>query len=104
MDYSHVAIGSDSLGAVRVDIYWTPGEGGMDLVVRDPETLVEYGVWRALAVLPYNPEPGIFHGVIRSVLGAWGFPELTLWAAYAYGVARRNGFTWVPEKLAPRAS
>lgn len=98
MQHSHIAVGLDSIGAVRTDILWTPGEGDLELVVRDPETLVEYGVWRALVEMPRTPDSAMFHAVIRSMLGA--LPDLTLWAAYAYDVACRSGFRWTPEKLA----
>ncbi|MFE6226913.1 hypothetical protein [Streptomyces sp. NPDC057854] len=98
MTYSHIAIGLDSLGAVRVDILWTPGEGDLELVVRDRETLVEYGVWRALVELPHTPDAAVLHAVIRSMLGV--LSERTIWAAYVYDLAGRNGFNWVPEKLA----
>jgi hypothetical protein len=104
MPYTHMAIGLDSIGAVRVDILWTPGKEGVELNLRDAETLVSYHIWEAprLAIMPYTPESGTLHAVARCMLGA--LPERTLWAAYAHGVACRNGFTWVPEKLAKAAS
>lgn len=99
MDYSHMAVGLDSVGAVRVDILWTPGVEGVELNLRDAETLISYHIWEVprLAILPYTPEPRTLHSAARSMLGA--FPAPTLWAAYAHGVACRDGFNWVSEKL-----
>lgn len=104
MTHSHIAVGLDSLGAVRVDILWTPGKEGVELNVRDVPPLISYGIWKAprLAIMPYTPESGTLHSAARCMLGS--LPESSLWVAYAYGVACRNGFTWVPEKLAEGAA
>lgn len=100
MEHSHIAVGLDSIGAVRVDILWTPGKEGVELNLRDAETLVSYHIWEApkLALMPYTPEDGTLHSAARRILGS--VPEPALWTSYAYGVACRNGFNWVPEKLA----
>ncbi|WAB08859.1 hypothetical protein SEA_SUCCESS_80 [Streptomyces phage Success] len=100
MDHDRMAVGLDSIGAVRVDILWTPGKEGVELNLRDAETLVPYHIWEAprLAIMPYTPEPGTLHSASRCILGS--VPEPTFWTAYAYSLACRNGFTWVPEKLA----
>lgn len=100
MTHSHIAVGLDSIGAVRVDILWTPGKEGVELRVKDPLTLDEYGTWEAprLAIMPYTPEAGTLHSAARCMLGALQAPPF--WVEFAYRLACRNGLKWVPEKLA----
>lgn len=99
MERKCIAVGLDSLGAVRLDVRWTPGKEGVAVDVRNSETLVSYGMWEAprLAIMPYVPDSGTLHSAVRCMLGAVQKPSL--WVSYALGVAGRNGFTWHPERL-----
>ncbi|MFF5371322.1 hypothetical protein [Streptomyces sp. NPDC013187] len=101
MEYTHAAIGVHVGQFVRVDVFWTPGKEGTEVNVRDAESLISQGVYESprLAVLTYTPDPDTLHSVVRNVLASKR--EETWFANFAYALAGRKRFTWVPEKMAP---
>lgn len=104
MKYTHIAVGLDSIGAVRVDILWTPEEEGVELSIKDPETLVEHGAWKAprLQIMPGTPDDWTLNSTVQMVTAAVTDP--CTWVQVAHGMAYRGRLTWVPEKLAGATS
>lgn len=99
MGATHIAIGEESRGAVRLEVEWTPGVEGVQVVVRDPKSYEEYAAYRAprLAIMPHTPDSKTLNSAMRGMLGA--VQGRSIRVAYAYAVALRDGFTWVPEKF-----
>ncbi|WP_416972522.1 hypothetical protein [Streptomyces sp. 4F14] len=97
MNADHVAVGITA--TVRVDVRWTPRVEGVEMIVRNPETLEEYGCWKVprLTIWPYTPDERTFHSAVRRVLGAIPEPSGEVLAVLA--AARENALTWHPEKL-----
>ncbi|WP_338781711.1 hypothetical protein [Streptomyces sp. DG1A-41] len=85
---------------VRVDVLWTPGNEGLEVIVRDADSLESQGSYKApeLALMPIIPPAGTLHAAVRRVL--LSVEERPFLVDYAYRLARRDGFRWVPEKLA----
>lgn len=100
MRHSHIAVGLDSIGAVRVEILWTPGKEGIELSIKDPKSLVEYGAWKAprLQIMPGTPDGWTLNSAVRMITAAVIDP--CLWVLVAHGMAYRGRLNWVPEKLA----
>ncbi|MFJ8930583.1 hypothetical protein ACIRLA_28745 [Streptomyces sp. NPDC102364] len=103
MEATHMAIGAEARGVVRLDVSWTPGVEGVEVAVRNAKTLREYVCYRAprLAIMPFTPDRDTLNSAMRSILGA--VQNRSIRVAYAYAVAHRSGFVWVPEKLAEAA-
>ncbi|MEU5957540.1 hypothetical protein [Streptomyces sp. NPDC047525] len=100
MGATHIAIGEESREAVRLDVEWTPGVEGVQVVVRNGKSLEEYAAYRAprLAIMPHTPDSATLNSAMRGMLGSVQGPSIRV--LYAYSVALRDGFVWVPEKFA----
>ncbi|MEU6389945.1 hypothetical protein [Streptomyces sp. NPDC046939] len=94
-----MAIGTEPRGAVRLYVEWTPGVNGVQVAVKHPGTLEEYAAYRAErhAIMPYVPDAATLNSALRGILGSAKTPCRR--ALYAYAVACRNGFTWLPAGL-----
>lgn len=100
MEHSHMAAGTHHYRFVRVDVHWTPGIAGIEVHVRDGDSLVYMGQWEAPGYLitECSPDDNTLNQAVCSVISP---ARLSSWHAdYAYRMASRDRFTWLPGKYA----